>query len=472
MDSKEKMAKANIFPLLLSLAVPAIIAQLVNILYNMVDRIYIGRLDNGTEAMAALSVSIPIITGISAFTQLTGTGGAPLCAIKLGEKNQDQAEEIMATSFSMLITSGILISALLLIFKEPLLIMFGANDETLEMAVAYISIYSLGTLFVQITLGMNAYINTQGFAKIGMCTVLIGAVCNIILDPIFIFGFHMGVKGAALATIISQGVSCIWVLKFLFGNKSIIRIRKKYLKINPKIAVSIMALGVSPFIMTITESFLQISFNNQLLKYGGTMAVATMAILMSLWQFITLPLQGFCQGAQPIISYNYGAKIFSRVRKTFKIELAVCMGYACLAVIGMSLNASLFVSLFSKEAEAIALAAWALRIYIAGGILFGAQIACQQTFLALGQAKISLLMAITRKIILLIPLIYIMPHAIGETAFASNMASDIAGMVTDGARVFAVLAAEPISDMTAACITSFFFFKFYKKYLQKGNAIA
>ena len=415
--------------------------------------------------MAALSVSIPIITGIAAFTQLVGTGGAPLCAIKLGEKKQEKAEEIMATSFSMLITMGAVITVLLLLFKEPLLLMFGANEETLGMASDYIGIYALGTLFVQITLGMNAYINTQGFAKVGMCTVLIGAVLNIILDPIFIFGFHMGVKGAALATIVSQGVSCAWVLRFLFGNKSIVRIRKKYLKINPQIAFSIMALGISPFIMTITESFLQISFNNQLLKYGGTMAVATMAILMSLWQFITLPLQGFCQGAQPIISYNYGAKKFSRVRKTFKIALTVSLGYAFLSVTGMALNASFFVSMFSKEAEAIKLSAWALRIFVVGGILFGAQIACQQTFLALGQAKISLLMAITRKIILLIPLIYAMPYLIGGTGFAAFMAQDIMSIVKDGTRVFAVLAAEPISDITAACITGFCFFRFYRKNL-------
>lgn len=471
MHEKGKMASAPIFPLLLSLAIPAIVAQLVNILYNLVDRIYIGRLDNGTEAMAALSVSIPIITAIAAFTQLVGTGGAPLCAIKLGEKDKGKAEEILTTSFSMLMLVGMLITVVLLVYHKPLLILFGADEKTIGLASEYISIYAVGTLFVQITLGMNAYINTQGFAKVGMSTVMIGAVCNIILDPIFIFGFHMGVAGAALATIISQGISCLWVMKFLFGTKSVIRIRRKYLRIRPKTAGAIMALGISPFIMTITESLLQISFNNQLLKYGGTMAVATMAILISLWQFIMLPLQGFCQGAQPIISYNYGAKIYSRVRKTFKITLLVCLGFALGSVSIMCWQSKMFVSLFSNDGEAIRLAGWALRIFIAGGVIFGAQIVCQQTFLALGQAKISLLMAITRKIILLIPLIYLMPHLIGDTNLAMRCSEVISKYVKDGPGVFSVLAAEPVSDIVAACITSYCFFRFYRKNLTKEDEL-
>ena len=471
MHEKEKMASAPIFPLLLSLAIPAIVAQLVNILYNMVDRIYIGRLENGTEAMAALSVSIPIITAIAAFTQLVGTGGAPLCAIKMGEKDKDKAEEIMTTSFSLLVIVGLIITVILLVFHKPLLLMFGADEKTIGLASEYITIYAVGTLFVQITLGMNAYINTQGFAKIGMSTVLIGAACNIILDPILIFGFRMGVPGAALATILSQGISCIWVMKFLLGTKSVLRIRKKYLWINPKTAIAIMALGISPFIMTITESLLQISFNNQLLKYGGTMAVATMAILISLWQFIMLPLQGFCQGAQPIISYNYGAKIYSRVRKTFKITLLVCLGFALCSVSAMCWQSKIFVSLFSKDAEAITLAAWALKIFMAGGVIFSAQFVCQQTFLALGQAKISLLMAITRKIILLIPLIYVLPHLVGETGLAKRCTGVIAQFVKDGPRVFSVLSAEPVSDILAACITSYCFFRFYRKNLVREDEI-
>lgn len=469
MNTNEKMASAPIFPLLLSLAIPAIVAQLVNILYNMVDRIYIGRLENGTEAMAALSVSIPIITAIAAFTQLVGTGGAPLCAIKLGEKDKDKAEEIMTTSFALLLAVGVIITIVLLFFHKPLLLMFGADDKTLGMASEYISIYAVGTLFVQVTLGMNAYINTQGYAKIGMSTVLIGAVCNIILDPIFIFGLNMGVAGAALATILSQGISCFWVMKFLFGSKSVIRIRKKYLWISFKTVGAIVALGISPFIMTITESFLQISFNNQLLKYGGTVAVATMAILISLWQFIMLPLQGFCQGAQPIISYNYGAKIYSRVRKAFKITLLVCLGFALVSVSIMSWQAKTFVSLFSTEAETITVAAWALKIFIAGGIIFGAQIACQQTFLALGQAKISLLMAITRKIILLIPLIYLMPRLFGKTEVAMKLSEEISNYVIDGGGVFSVLASEPVSDIIAACITSYCFFWYYRKNLTRKD---
>ena len=315
---KNKLSSEKISKLLLSLAIPSIIAQLVNVLYNMVDRIYIGQMPDGTTAMASLSVALPILTLVTAFTRLVGEGGAPLCAIRMGEQKQDKAEEIMTASFVSLIGMGFLLTVIILIFKESLLILFGANEETLPQAISYISIYALGTIFVQLTLGMNPYINTQGFAKIGMCTVVIGAVLNIILDPIFIFGLHMGVSGAALATIIAQGVSAFWVLSFLFGKKSTIKIRKKYLIPQPRIVFSIMALGISPFVMSSTESLLQISFNNQLSLYGGTMAVATMAILMSLWQFITLPLQGLCQGAQPILSYNYGAKNYTRVRQTFQ----------------------------------------------------------------------------------------------------------------------------------------------------------
>lgn len=465
MEKSNKLGYEKISKLLLSLAIPSIIAQLVNILYNMVDRIYIGQMTNGTTSMAALSVALPIITFISAFTQLVGTGGAPLCAIKLGEDKKDKAEEIMTNSFSMLIIMGIALTIIILLFKEPLLYLFGATSQTINKAIEYISIYALGTVFVQLTLGMNAYINTQGFAKIGMCTVLIGAVLNIILDPIFIFVFDMGVSGAALATIIAQGVSALWVLKFLFSKKSIIKIRKEYLKPNLSIVLSIMALGVSPFVMTSTESLLQISFNNQLSLYGGTMAIATMAILNSLWQFITLPLQGLCQGAQPIMSYNYGAKNYTRVRNTFKLLFKLCVGFSCVAGLSVIFFSKFFVSIFTVDPLTIKFASWALRVYIAGSVLFGAQIACQQSFMALGQAKISLSMAIFRKIVLLIPLIYIFPLILGNTAFAGGLAQPIMSLVIDGSRVFAVLFAEPVSDILAALTTSAMFYRFYKKNL-------
>lgn len=415
--------------------------------------------------MAALSITLPILTFIMAFTQLVGVGGAPLCAIRLGEKNNDKAEEIMSTSFSMLLILGITLTIIILIFQKPLLYLFGASEETISLAMSYITIYALGTVFVQITLGMNAYINTQGFAKMGMCTVVIGAVLNIILDPIFIFIFDMGVQGAALATIIAQGVSAAWVLKFLFSKKSIIKIRRKYLKPNLSIALSIMSLGISPFVMSSTESLLQISFNNQLSLYGGTMAVATMAILASLWQFITLPLQGLCQGAQPILSYNYGAKNYTRVRNTFKLLARLCVGLSFVVGTTIMIFSHFFVSIFTNDPLTIKFASWALRVYIAGSVLFGAQIACQQSFMALGQAKISLSMAVLRKVVLLIPLIYIFPYLIGNSSFAIWMASSIESMVKQGSYVFAVLFAEPISDILAALTTSTMFYRFYKKNL-------
>lgn len=468
---KNKLGYENISKLLLSLAIPSIIAQLVNVLYNMVDRVYIGQMANGTTAMAALSVTLPVITFITAFTQLVGVGGAPLCAIKMGEKKIDKAEEIMTNSFVLLIGLGVILTTIILLFKKTLLLLFGANEETLSLAVSYISIYALGTVFVQITLGMNAYINTQGFAKMGMCTVVIGAVLNIIFDPIFIFGFHMGVSGAALATIIAQGVSALWVLIFLFGKKSTIKIRKQYLVPNMRIVGSIISLGVSPFVMSSTESLLQISFNNQLLIYGGTMAVATMAILMSLWQFITLPLQGLCQGAQPILSYNYGARNYTRVRKTFRLVLCLCVGFAFVGSSIIMIFSEFFVGIFATDTQTIQFASWAVTIFMLGSGLFGAQIACQQSFMALGQAKISLCMAILRKIILLIPFIYILPLLIGDMTFSLLVSSSIASMVHDGARVFSVLLAEPISDILAACITLTMFMRFYKKQLKKPDQV-
>ena len=318
-NGNSRLETGNIWKLMLSLSIPSIIAQLVGILYNMVDRMFIGRIENGTTAMAALSVSLPLITCITAFTRLVGIGGAPLCAIKMGKKDQ-RGEEILGVSFASLITVGVILTVVILVFQRPILTLFGADPTTLDMACDYVSIYALGTVFVMISLGMNSYITTQGFARTGMCTVLIGAILNIIFDAFFINYLHMGVKGAAIATIIAQGISCIWALSFLFGKKSLLKMRREFFKVKKKVLLPIMALGVSPFTMSITESLIQISFNNQLSKYGGTMAVGTVAIMFSLWQFVTLPTQGFCQGAQPIISYNYGAGNLARVRKACKIS--------------------------------------------------------------------------------------------------------------------------------------------------------
>lgn len=462
---ENKLGYEKISKLLLSLAIPSIVAQLVNVLYNMVDRIYIGQMKDGTIAMAALSITLPIVTAVTAFTQLIGVGGAPLCAIKMGEQDKEEAEKIMTNSYMMLILSGSLLTISILILKRPLLFLFGATEETIPYADPYLSIYILGTILIQLTLGMNAYINTQGFAQKGMMTVLIGAVLNIILDPIFIFALHMGVSGAALATVISQGVSAFWVLKFLFGGQSILKIRKKYFKLDLKVCLSVMSLGVSPFIMYLTDSLMQISFNNQLLAYGGTMAIATISILTSLWQFIFLPLSGLCQGAQPILSYNYGAGDHERVRSAFKLVFMICVLFSMLGGATMMCFPRIFVGVFTSDPDTLAFASWALRIYLFGTIIFGAQMACQQSFMALGQAKVSLLMAVNRKVILLIPLLYLLPYLLTGDPICTSLSVTIAPFVNSCSGVFAVFLAEPVSDMLSAAITTIMFVRFYKKRL-------
>lgn len=445
-DKSVNLGEGSIGKLLLNLAVPAIIAQMVNLLYNIVDRIFIGRMVSGEIAMAGIGVAMPIIMIISAFSSLIGVGGAPLTAIKMGEKNNDEAEKIMSNSFAMLLIVGTILTVLFLAFKEPLLWAFGASEQTIKYSLDYLSIYVIGTLFVQIALGMNTFINTQGFAKIGMFTVLIGAVINIVLDPIFIFTFDMGVKGAALASITAQGISALFVLNFLFGKKSILKIRKKYLKLDKKIVGSILALGVAPFIMQATESLVLISLNNQLSRFGGDLAVGAMTIMSSIMQIITMPLMGLTQGAQPIISYNYGAKNLDRVKKTFKLLLISCFSYSTLMVVLLMLFPGFFVSIFNNKPELMEITTWSMRIYFAGMFIFGAQIACQQTFLALGQAKISLILALLRKVVLLVPLIFILPN------FVEN-------------KLQGVLLAEPVADIIACVSTVVIFTKFYKNTL-------
>ena len=444
MKKTNDLGKGNIGKLLISLAAPAIVAQLVNVLYNIVDRIFIGRMDNGELAMAGVGVAFPILMLISAFSALIGMGGAPLCAIKMGEKNNDEAEKIMSNSFSMLLIIAVILTTGFLIFKEPILWAFGASEATIGYALDYLSIYVLGTIFVQIALGMNSYINTQGFAKIGMMTVVIGAVINIVLDPIFIFVFDLGVKGAALATVAGQMVSALWVLKFLFGKQSILKIRKKYMVPDLKVVGATMALGVSPFIMQSTESLVLISLNTRLSMFGGDLAVGAMTIMSSIMQIVVMPLQGLAQGAQPIISYNYGAKQMDRVKKTFKLTLISCLSFTVIMCSLLMLFPNLFVSIFNNEPELIAITTWAIRIYFLGIFVFGAQIACQQTFLALGQAKISLFLALLRKVVLLVPLIYILP----------NLFQD---------KLMGVLVAEPIADIIATLTTVTCFMVFYKK---------
>ena len=444
--AKTNLGEGSVGKLLLSLALPAIVAQLVNVLYNIVDRIFIGRMANGEIAMAGVGVAFPIIMIISAFSSLIGMGGAPLAAIKMGEKDNDGAEKIISNSFSTLIIIGILCTITFLIFKERILWAFGASEATIGYAIDYLTIYLFGTVFVQIALGMNSFINTQGFAKIGMITVVIGAIINIVLDPIFIFTFNLGVKGAALATILSQFVSAIWVLTFLFGKKSILKIRKKYLAPKLNVLLPITALGVSPFIMQATESAVLISLNNKLQMYGGDLAVGSMTIMSSIMQIVTLPMLGLSQGAQPIISYNFGAKNIDRVKKTFKLLLTSCLIYTFTMWGALMIFPEFFVGIFNNKPELVEITSWSMRIFFAGVIIFGAQIACQQTFLALGQAKISLCMALLRKVVLLVPLIFILPT-----------------LVSSENKLAAVLWAEPISDVIAALTTSIVFIIFYKR---------
>ncbi|WP_443659231.1 MATE family efflux transporter [Clostridium algidicarnis] len=440
------LGKGSVGKILLRLALPAILAQLVNVFYNIVDRIFIGRMPSGDIAMAGVGIAFPIIMLVSAFSALIGMGGAPLAAIKMGEGDNEGAEKIMGNSFSMLLILGTILTILFMIFKEPILWAFGTSEATINFALDYLNLYLIGTIFVQIALGMNPFIYTQGFAKIGMSTVITGAVINIILDPIFIFVFDMGVKGAALATIIAQIVSALWVLHFLIGHKSIIKIKRKYLVPDLNIVLSIMALGVSPFIMHSTESIVLIALNNKVQMYGGDLAVGAMTIMSSIMQIITLPIIGLSQGAQPIISYNYGAGNLHRVKKTFKILFINCITYTIIMWALLMLFPKVFVSIFNNKPELLQITSMSIRIFFSGILLFGAQIACQQTFLALGQAKISLIMALLRKVVLLIPLIFILPM------FFEN-------------KLKAVLLAEPIADVLAAITTSICFYMFYKKFL-------
>ena len=451
MDKENNLGTESVGRLLFRLAIPAIIAQLVNVLYNIIDRIFIGRLPNGDMAMAGVGVVFPIITLISAFSALIGMGGAPIAAIKMGKKDNDGAEKILTNSFSMLIIISLILTVVFSIYKEPILLAFGGSSATIDYAMSYLGIYLIGTLFVQISLGMNPFINTQGFSKIGMMTVMIGAVINIILDPVFIFMLNMGVKGAALASIIGQFVSAIWALNFLLGKRSILKIQKKYIVPDIKVVGTIAALGISPFIMQSTESLVLICQNNQLSRFGGDMAVGAMTIMSSVSQIILLPLMGLSQGAQPIISYNYGAGNIDRVKKSFKLLLTCCILYTVVMAGSVVLFPQIFVRLFNNKPELMEITSWSMRIFFIGMTIFGGQIACQQTFLALGKAKISLILALLRKVILLVPFTFILP------AFMED-------------KLMATLLAEPAADILATLTTIVCFYVYYKKIFVLKNS--
>ena len=444
------LATEPIGKLLAKLALPTIAAQLINMLYNIVDRIYIGHIpDTGAMALTGVGVCMPLIMIITAFAALVGNGGAPRATIFMGKNKKDDAEKILANCFTMQILLSVILTVVLLIWNRDFLLAFGASANTIEYATSYMNIYALGTIFVQLTLGMNAFITAQGFAKEGMLSVLIGAIANIILDPIFIFGLHMGVRGAALATVISQCCSCIWVISFLFGKRTTLRIRGKNMGLKAAYILPCLALGSAIFIMQGSESIISVCFNSSLLKYGGDIAVGAMTILTSVMQFAMLPLQGLGQGAQPIISYNYGAKNASRVRAAFKLLLKVSLLYSTILWLFIMCFPKVFTSIFTTDAALIAFTKDALRYYLAALFMFGIQIACQMTFNALGNAPASILVAIMRKFVLLLPLIFILPHIITAD------------------KTMAVYLAEPIADVLAVTFTSILFSFQFKKALRE-----
>lgn len=449
MSQTNNLGEGSVGRLLFKLSLPTIIAQLVNLLYNIVDRIYIGHMPgDGDLALTGLGLCFPIIMLVTAFSSLVGAGGAPRAAICMGRGEKDEAEKILGTGTTALALIAVVLTIVFEISGTSILRLFGASAQTLPYALAYLRIYLLGSICVMFSLGLNAFLTTQGFSKEAMKTVLIGAVCNIVLDPVFIYLFDMGVKGAALATIISQAVSAIWVLRFLTGEKTILRIKKEYLKIDMKVLLPIMALGVSPFIMSATESAINIAFNSSLAKYGGDVAVGAMTILTSIMQLQMMPVQGLSQGAQPILSFNYGARKMDRVRQAFKLLLISCFGYTMVFWAAVQLFPGVFVQIFNNDPKLVDTAVWALRIYMGTSGLFGIQMAVQQTFVSLGQAKQSLFIACLRKIILLIPLIYILPVFFED-------------------KVFAVFLAEPVADFISVTVASTLFALSFKKILKE-----
>ena len=438
--------------LLVKLAVPTVVAQLVNMLYNIVDRIYIGHMPgDGSLALTGVGVCLPLIMIISAFAALVASGGAPRASIAMGKGDHDLAEKLLGGCFTLQIFISAILTAVMLIWSRDLLLMFGASENTIGYAADYMRIYAIGTLFVQLTLGMNAFITAQGFATTGMLTVLIGAVANIALDPLFIYGLGMGVRGAALATVISQGLSCVWVICFLRGKKTLLRLKRENLLVSPRLILPCVALGLAAFIMQSSESMISVCFNSSLLRYGGDVAVGAMTILSSVMQFAMLPLQGIAQGAQPISSYNYGARNADRVRQTFRLLLRVCLAYSVVLWAGIMLFPRGFAGIFTPDAELLDFTARALRIYCAMLFLFGIQIACQMTFVSIGNAPCSILVAVLRKFVLLLPLIFLLPSLLPD-------------------KVTAVYLAEPVADAIAVTCTALLFSRQFKKALAALDA--
>ena len=435
---EERMATDSVCRLMVSMTLPAIVAQIINILYSIIDRIYIGHMKGvGASALTGVGVTFCITMFVSAFSAFISNGAAPLAAIWLGKGDREHAEKILGNSTSFLVICTVLLMVFFYAFQRPLLYMFGASDATIGYATDYLSNYLAGTLFVELALGLNAFIICQSQSKTAMLSVLIGAVANIILDPIFIFGFHMGVRGAATATVISQGLSAAWVVGFLLSKRSSLKIRKDCMKLDGGILKSIFSLGISPFIMNATESFISIVLNHGLQLYGGDMYVGSLTIMQSIMQFFSAPLNGFTQGMTPIVSYNYGAKNFERVRLLYRWLIGMCFGFRFLTTAAVMVFPCFFAGFFTNETELVLLTGEVMPIFMAGMLVFGLQNGIQPTFLALGQAKVSLFIAVLRKIILLIPLAIILPHFFG---------------------VMGVYYAEPVSDTLSAATASMLFF--------------
>lgn len=448
-DDKTFLGTQPVGRLLVKLAVPTVIAQLVNMLYNIVDRIYIGHMPEvGAAALTGVGVCMPIILIISAFSCFTASGGAPRASISMGRGDIKTAEKLLGGCFSMQIIISLILTVVFSVFGRDILSAFGASENTLGYAADYMGIYALGTIFVELTLGLNAFITAEGNAKTAMLTVIIGAAANIILDPVFIFGLNMGVKGAALATVISQAVSCVWVISFLSGKKSVLRLKKENLFPGAKLIMPCVALGASTFVMQASESVIAVCFNSSLLNYGGDIAVGAMTILTSVMQFAMLPMQGVAQGAQPILSFNFGAGNAGRVKKAFRLLLIVCLSYSFLLWGFIMLFPSAFASIFANDLSLVSFTSGALRIYCAVLCLFGIQIACQMTFVSIGSAVCSIVVAVMRKFVLLIPLIYIMPHILSN-------------------KVNAVYAAEPVADVLAITFTVILFSVMFTRAMKK-----
>lgn len=447
--SEEKLGTAPLGRLMLSMGIPTLIAQLINLLYNIVDRIYIGQ-GVGREALTGVGLTLPVIMIVSAFSAFAGAGGAPLAAIALGQGKKEKAENIVGNVFTMLCVFSVMLMIVFYMIGKPFLYLVGASDSTYHFAGAYLNVYLIGTLFVQIVIGLNPFITAQGQSKTAMGSVLIGAVLNIVLDPVFIFGFQMGVRGAALATVLSQCAGAVWVMRFMVSPKTSLRLKMQFLRPNMKIIGSIMALGISPFIMQSTESLISVVMSSGLQKYGGDLYVGSLTILQSIMQLINTPIQGFTQGVQPILSYNFGAGNLERVKKVYRRIILMTTAFSFLLTSFAMMFPKLLARMFTQDKELIELLGRVAPVFLAGMLIFGIQMGCQTTFMGLGQAKISLFMALLRKVILLVPFALIFP------------------MVTQD--VMSIYFAECMADAMAAIVCGSVFLLTIRKILQSGSA--